>query len=115
MTGVATALKAFLGRFGLSVYGVNNVPDGAQMPYITCEAIEPAPGSYAKVQAWVWYPGHGYCAAAGVRDAVAGALADGGACVGGVYLFDEGAEIIRKADGDCGAVRMVIGVRRQDG
>ena len=27
----------------------------------------------------------------------------------------EGAEIIRKADGDCGAVRMVIGVRRQDG
>lgn len=112
MTAVATALQAFLGGFGLPVYGENNVPDGAGMPYITCAAAVPEPGGYARARAWVWYPGHAYREAMAARDAIAEALADGGACVQGVYLFDEGAEIVREVGRGCGAVRMTIGIRR---
>lgn len=90
---------------------MNNVPEGAGMPYITFEAATPPPGGYARVRAWVWFPGHAYRAAATVRDAISEALSEGGVCVDGVYLFDEGAEIVREVGQDCGTVRMTLGIR----
>ena len=42
MTATATALQTWLSQFGWPVYGENDVPTDAQLPYITVPVKEPA-------------------------------------------------------------------------
>ena len=55
MTETATALYNFFSGFGIPAYLQDNIPDNAQMPYITYEMIEPEPLATALLNASVWY------------------------------------------------------------
>ena len=59
MTGFAQALQHFFEGFGLPVYAVDDVPDGAQLPYITYELVAPAPRARARMRAWIWHRAEG--------------------------------------------------------
>lgn len=55
MTDTARALYQFFSGFGLPAHAKNNVPDDAELPYITYEVKRPAPLSKCLLHAWVWY------------------------------------------------------------
>ena len=57
MTETSRALYQFFSGFGIPAYGKNNVPNGAQLPYITYEVKEPEPLAKCLLHAWVWYRG----------------------------------------------------------
>ena len=57
MINTARALYQFFSGFGLPAYAKNNVPDGAETPYITYEIKRPAPLSKCLLHAWIWYRG----------------------------------------------------------
>lgn len=100
MTDAARALQRFYGGFGLPAYAKDNVPDGAAMPYITYERVQPAPMESALARAWIWYRGHDDADLAGKCEQVAGALSDGGTFVEGLYLFMDRRTPFAQAQGD---------------
>lgn len=55
MISTAQALHAFFSGFGIPAYISNNIPDNAQMPYITYDLVEPEPLAMAYFNASVWY------------------------------------------------------------
>lgn len=102
MTSTAKAVYAFLSGFGLPVYGKNNVPimeypNGEKrpvdMPYITYEAINPAPLTRAMFHTWVWYRGDSYTPVFAKVDEIESALRDGGVSIptdtGAVYIMTD--------------------------
>lgn len=58
MTGIAKALNAFYGSFGLPAYTEDNVPDTAALPYITYTLPQSELFSGATHQARIWYKGN---------------------------------------------------------
>lgn len=93
MTATASAIYRFFSSFGLPAYGKNNVPDGAAMPYITYEIVNPAPLTPAMFHAWVWYRGNALTAIAAKVDEIESALREGGASIptdtGAVYIMTD--------------------------
>lgn len=57
MTEVARALNSFWNSFSIPAYVEDNVPDNAELPYITYTVAEPDWSSPASIQARVWYKG----------------------------------------------------------
>ena len=55
MTNTAKALYGFFNSFGLDAYVEYNVPDDAQLPYITYQVIEPDWRDGGTIYARVWY------------------------------------------------------------
>lgn len=82
MTNFAKALQQFFEGFGLPVYAKDDVPDGAQLPYITYELVAPAPLARAKMRAWIWHRAEGRVEALGVLDDLESALSEGGVAIG---------------------------------
>ena len=110
VTDIAQALQRFFGRFGLSAYGKNDVPDGAEGPYITYEIACPAPFKRAPLKAWVWSRGGDLTGAFEVCDRMRGALAEGGAAVGGAHIFAENPFIQEEGRGDMRSVAVRVSV-----
>ena len=55
MTNTAIALYQFFSGFGLEAFVENNVPEEAQLPYITYQLVEPDWDDSASMYARVWY------------------------------------------------------------
>ena len=55
MTGTAQALSEWLSQFGLPVYGADDVPYDADMPYITATVREPTWDQKTDVTLQAWY------------------------------------------------------------
>ena len=110
MTDIARALQRFFGGFGLPAYGKNDVPDGAEGPYITYEIVGPAPFARAPLTAWVWSRGNDLSDAFGVCDQMRVALAEGGASVGGAHIFAGNPFIREEGSGDTRSVAVRVSV-----
>ena len=112
MTDIAQALQQFFGGFGLPAYGKNDVPDGAEAPYITYEIVRPAPLRRAPLKAWVWSRGNDLTDAFGVCDQMRAALAEGGAAVGNgaAHLFAENPFMQEEGGGDMRSVAVRVSV-----
>ena len=92
MTDALSALNAFFSGFGLRAYSKDNVPDGARMPYITYEAVVPAPMRRSLLHAWIWYRGDDLAPVAAKADTIHAAIQNGAALkalTGAVYLFPD--------------------------
>ena len=86
MTQTAKALKAFYSGFNLPAYSEDDVPDDAQLPYITYSVTVPRFPDAATHQARVWYrdtsPSKAYAKADEIVAAIgSGLLLDGGVCL----------------------------------
>lgn len=57
MKNVAKALQSFFSSFDIPAYEENTVPDGAVLPYITYEVVNPDWRTATTVSANVWYAG----------------------------------------------------------
>lgn len=55
MTAVSAALETWFSQFGLPVYGADDVPADAALPYITIECKEPEWDQKASLRVQVWY------------------------------------------------------------
>ncbi len=112
VTDIAQALQQFFGGFGLPAYGKNDVPDGAEAPYITYEIVRPAPMRRAPLKAWVWSRGGDLTDAFAVCDLMRGALAEGGAAIGdgAAHLFAENPFMQEEGGGDMRSVAVRVGV-----
>lgn len=77
MTDTARALYQFFSGFGIPAYSKNNVPDGAEAPYITYEVKEPEPLSKCLLHAWVWYRSNSLTGILGTCDAIKAAIGTG--------------------------------------
>ena len=92
MTNTAKALQDFFSGFGLSAYISGNIPDNAQMPYITYDLIEPEPLATGVFSASVWYRDTSVTAISAKVDAIKAAI-DLGVSLptpnGVIYIFRE--------------------------
>ena len=77
MTEIAKALKAFYGGFGIPAYTEDNVPDTAQLPYITYTLPQSDLFSGAIHQARVWYEGNSNAQVNAKADEVLAAIGRG--------------------------------------
>lgn len=77
MKDTAGALYRFFSGFGLPAYVENNVPDNADLPYITYELREPQAGERSSLTARVWYIDTGFQAITEKVDEIKNAVADG--------------------------------------
>lgn len=92
MTETATALYDFFSGFGIPAYLQDNIPDNAQMPYITYELIEPEPLATALLYFSVWYRDTSVTAICAKADEIKAAIGNGKSLPtpsGVVYLFRE--------------------------
>lgn len=115
MTGFAQALQRFFAGFGLPVYAKDDVPDGAQLPYITYELVAPAPLARAKMRAWIWHRAEARVEALGVLDDIENALAEGGVAInydGGCgYLNRDGEGEVTEVGGEVRGYEVKLGIR----
>ena len=86
MTDTARALKSFYSGFGLPAYSENDVPNDAELPYITYSVVAPGYLDAATHQARVWYrdtsPVNAYAKADEIAKAIGdGILLDNGVCL----------------------------------
>ena len=77
MIDTAGALYRFFSGFGLPAYVENNVPDIAELPYITYELREPEPGERSSLTARVWYEDTGFQAITEKVDEIKAAIGRG--------------------------------------
>jgi len=77
MTSTALALYRFFSGFGIPAYVTDNIPDNAQMPYITYDLLEPIPFTRGVLNASVWYRDTGYAAISAKVDEIAAAIDSG--------------------------------------
>lgn len=77
MKDTAGALYRFFSGFDLPAYVENNVPDNAELPYITYELREPEAGERSSLSARVWYMDTGFGAVADKVDQIKNALGRG--------------------------------------
>lgn len=86
MMDTARALKAFYSGFGLQAYSENDVPETAELPYITYSVVTPGYTEAATHQARVWYrdttPVNAYAKADEIIAAIGdGIMLDSGVCI----------------------------------
>lgn len=77
MTDTATTLYSFWSSFGIPAYPEYNVPDGATMPYITYEIVEPEWRSQTNTYARVWYRDTSYVSIAATLDGISNRIGEG--------------------------------------
>lgn len=77
MTEIAKALHAFYSSFGLEAYTEDNVPDTAQLPYITYTLPQSELFTGAIHQARVWYEGNSNAQVNAKADEVLAAIGQG--------------------------------------
>lgn len=77
MTETARALYQFFSGFGLPAYVENAVPEGAELPYITYQLIEPDWRSEGtSLYARVWYKSTSYAPVAAKVDEIRAAVGE---------------------------------------
>ena len=86
MMKTAKALKTFYSGFKLKAYSENDVPDDAELPYITYSVVTPGYGNAATHQARVWYRNTTPVDAYRKADEIVAAIGDGVMLDGGVCL-----------------------------
>lgn len=90
MTNTAIALYQFFSGFGLEAFIENNVPEEAQLPYITYQLVEPDWLDSATIYARVWYRSTSFVAINAKVDEIRASIGEG-TCLttenGAVYLF----------------------------
>ena len=77
MTNTAIALYNFFSGFDIPAYVEGNIPDNAQMPYITYNLIEPEPLGTALLNASVWYRDTSVMAISAKVDQIKAAIGNG--------------------------------------
>lgn len=77
MLNTAAALEAWFSRFGWPVYGANDVPARAPLPYITVQVKEPEYTEKASVQVQLWARTRENAALIGMADTICGAVGVG--------------------------------------
>lgn len=77
MTNTAKALYKFFNSFDLDAYVEYNIPDDAELPYITYQLIEPAWNDVGTIYARVWYRSTSYAAISAKVDEIKAAVGDG--------------------------------------
>lgn len=75
------ALHSFWSGFGLTAYDATSVPDDAQMPYITYEALVDDFGNVTYQTASLWYHSTSWSSITEKEQQIAGALKHGGKMV----------------------------------
>ena len=92
MTSVIRALYSFFSGFGVPAYPADSVPDGAELPYITVQLMDPGWEQTTGFTANVWDRSGGFERAAGIVDAIQSAIGPG-ACVpaedGAVWIYKD--------------------------
>lgn len=86
------ALHSFWSGFGLTAYDATSVPDNAQMPYITYEALSDDFGNATTQTASLWYHSTSWTGVTAKEQQIAGTLKNGGKMVS----FTDGAIWIQK-------------------
>ena len=77
MTNTAKALYQFFSGFGLQAYGEYNVPDDAELPYISYQLIEPDWDDSGTFYARVWYRSTSYTEINAKVDEIKAAVGEG--------------------------------------
>lgn len=77
MTDTATTLYSFWSSFGIPAYPEYNIPDDAEMPYITYEIVEPEWRSQTNAYARVWYRDTSYVSIARTLDSISQRIGEG--------------------------------------
>jgi len=89
MTNTAIALYQFFSGFGLEAFVENNVPEEAQLPYITYQLTEPDWDDSQAMYARVWYRSTSFLAINAKVDEIRAAIGEGASIPtagGAVYL-----------------------------
>lgn len=77
MTNTARSLYQFFSGFGIPAYSKDNVPDAAELPFITYEVVEPEPLAKCLFHAWVWYRDTSMTAVLAKADQIKAAIGTG--------------------------------------
>ena len=89
MTSTMTALFGWLRQFGLPVYDENDVPEDAELPYITAPSKDPAWDEKATYYIEAWYYTKSNAPVADKADEIAAAIGTGVRipCAGGLLVL----------------------------
>jgi len=97
MTNTAKALYQFFSGFGLNAYVEYNIPDDAQLPYISYQLIEPDWEDGGTFYARVWYRSMSFLEVNAKIDEIAAAVGEGKSLrtPGGAVYLSKGAPFIQ--------------------
>ena len=97
MTNTAKALYQFFSGFGLDAYGEYDIPDDAQLPYISYQIIEPDWDVGGTFYARVWYRSTSYVEINAKIDEIKAAIGEGKSIPtpGGAVYLSKGSPFIQ--------------------
>lgn len=77
MVNTATALYSLWSSFGIPAYPEYNIPDEAEMPYITYEIVKPDWRYQSNTHVRVWYRDTSYVSITNILDAISRRIGEG--------------------------------------